>query len=363
MNAQSTVQEKPDFPSRSRRGESNALRKGKSKIHRRYTPAMNCTVPRGTAAKVVARMSCHDWHRNAELIALRREGYTPYTKRNDPEFSPKPMRVSARSESCEALNVLSLVLSANCDYNPDSDYPFEIMQPLEQVAASMGMLHRYENGRKAYDSPLHALSVMEQLSYVVILRGKDTDSGQNKPLRIWLTEKFFTSRGIQVEEIRQWLGQFRSWAIRKGLTESLRQKYERHLLRVERIGIDLKDRHSLRNRLKQIKRWVVSPDLQQEKAVKVSKIETALNEQEGNSSRIDWVLDEAQRKIRHIAKAKQQRQNPYYQAFVKWSTSSAVSPIRVMQLENSLKQELPGLQQRDREAYYKVLLERAGVPI
>lgn len=76
------------------------------------------------------------------------------------------MRVSTRSESCEALNVLSLVLSANCDYNSDSDYPFEIMQPFEQVAASMGMLHQYENGRKAYDSPLHALSVMEQLSYV-----------------------------------------------------------------------------------------------------------------------------------------------------------------------------------------------------
>ena len=252
----------------SRRGESNSLRKGTSKIHRRYTPTLTCTVPRGMAAKVVARLSSHNWHRNHELIELRRQGYVPYTKRHDQHFLPKPMRISARSESCEALTALSMALAANCDYNPDSDYPFEIMAPFEQIAASMGMLHVYDNGRKAYDSPLHALSVQEQLGYVIALHGKDTDSGQNKPLRLWLTEKFFISRGIAVEEIRHWLGQFKTWAIKNGLTESLRKKYERHLLRVERIGIDLNDKPSLRNRLKQIKRWVVSPDLAKEKTRK-----------------------------------------------------------------------------------------------
>jgi hypothetical protein len=111
----------------------------------------------------VARVGSHDWHRNHDLIELRRTGYVPYTRRNDPQFQPKSMRISARSESCEALTALSLVLAANSDYNPDSDYPFEVMAPFEQLASGMGMLHVYENGRKAYDSPLHALSVLEQL--------------------------------------------------------------------------------------------------------------------------------------------------------------------------------------------------------
>ncbi|WP_404273708.1 Replication protein [Yersinia similis] len=314
------------------------------------------------AAKVVARLSSHNWHRNHELIELRRQGYVPYTKRHDPHFLPKPMRISARSESCEALTALSMALAANCDYNPDSDYPFEIMAPFEQIAASMGMLHVYDNGRKAYDSPLHALSVQEQLGYVIALHGKDTDSGQNKPLRLWLTEKFFISRGIAVEEIRQWLGQFRTWAIKNGLTESLRQKYERHLLRVERIGIDLKDKHSLRNRLKQIKRWVVSPDLAKEKQAKVDVLERGLETLERDGSqRLDLILDETQQKIRSLAKAKHQRQNPYYQAFVKWSTSGAVMTHDVMMQEQALQKEQPGLKHSDPETFYRLLLERAGI--
>lgn len=79
------------------------------------------------------------------------------------------MRIHARSESRQALNALSLALAANCDHNPDSDYPFEIMAPFEQIAAAMGMLHVYDNGHKAYDSPLKALSVLELLGYVIVL--------------------------------------------------------------------------------------------------------------------------------------------------------------------------------------------------
>ena len=206
----------------SRRGEANALRRGQQKIHRRYTPNLCCRVPKGMASKVVARMSSHDWRRNDDLIELRRQGYIPYTQRNNPDYRPKPMRIAARSESREALTVLSMVLGANCDYNPDSDYPFEVMLPFEDVAKAMGVLHVYESGRKAYDVALHALSVLEQLDYLIVSRGQDTDTGQNKPLRIWLTENFFTSRGIQVDEIRQWLVQYSLWAIKNGLTESLR---------------------------------------------------------------------------------------------------------------------------------------------
>ncbi len=80
----------------------------------------------------------HDWRRNGDLRALRQTGYVPYAERGNPHYQPKPMRVCARSESREALTALSLVLGANCDYNPDSDYPFELMLPFETVAQYMG---------------------------------------------------------------------------------------------------------------------------------------------------------------------------------------------------------------------------------
>jgi len=348
----------PETLRSSRRGEANALRKGVSKIHRRYQPGLKCAIPRGMASKVVARVSSHNWHRNPDLVELRRNGYVPYTKRNDPYYTPKPMRVHARSEACEALTALSQVMAANCDYNPDSDYPFEIMAPMEQLAHYMGVLHVYESGRKAYDVVLNALAVMEQLQYAIVLHGKDTDSGQNKPLRVWLSEKFFTSRGIAVDEIRQWLGQFRTWAIKNGLTESLRTKYERHLLRIERIGIDLKNRHSLRNRLKQIKRWVVSPDLAREKEHVVGQLEEALDTLD-NDDRLDLVLDHLQSKVKGDAKGHKRPRNPFYQAYVAWSNK--VAHIQVLQLEAALQRDKPGLLRSDPETYYQQLLERAGI--
>lgn len=341
-----------ESPSR-RRGESNTLRKGTSKIHRRHTPTLTISVPRGTAQKVVARMGSHNWHRNHDLIKLRQTGYTPYTRRNDPTFTPKPMRISARSESCQALNTLSLALAANCDYNPDNELWFEIMAPFEHIAAAMGMLHVYENGRKAYDSPLNALSVLEQLGYVIVLRGKDSDTGQNKPLRIWLTEKFFTSRGIAVEEIRKWLGEYRVWARKRGLSESLRKVHERHLLRLERIGIDLKSRHSLRNRLKQIKQ-IVSPELAKDKQAKVSVLEKALAEQD--NERLDTQLDQLNKALR--AKGLVKQTNPYEQLYREWHAKSM--PIREIQRQQAIKKQFPGLITSDRERYFQLLLENAG---
>lgn len=319
---------------------------------------MRCSVPRGMAGKVVARLSGHDWRRNGDLRALRQTGYVPYAERGNPHYQPKPMRVCARSESREALTALSMVLGANCDYNPDSDYPFELMLPFETVAQYMGVLHVYESGRKAYDVALNALSVLEQLEYVIVSRGRDSDSGQNKPLRLWLTDKFFTSRGIGVEEIRQWLNQYRLWAIRNGLTVTLRQKYERHLLRINRLGIDIERKHSLKNRLKQIKRWVVSPDLQNLKKEAEAAIEDELARRQQNEHRLDTLLDDTADTIKQLASAKRRQQNGFYQAWVRWSMQG--SPIQAMQLEAALKREQPGLLTENPEAYYRLLLERAG---
>ena len=132
--------------------------------------------------------------------------------------------------------------------------------------------------------------------------------------------------------------------------------------RIERIGIDLKDKHSLRNRLKQIKRWVVSPDLAKSKATKVSDIEKQLRTIDGdNSSRLDLILDDTHKKISSFSKAKRMRQNPYYQAYVSWSTSRAVMTHEVQAYERTLNEIHPGLRHREPETYYKLLLELAGV--
>lgn len=299
------------------------------------------------ASKVVAFIRHHDWCRNEDLIALRQKGYTPYNRMFDRTFRPKPMRVTARSESREALSALSLVLAANCDYSPDSEYMFEIMLPVEEMARRMGVLHVYESGRKAYDVLLNALRVLEQLDYVVVHRDRDADSGQNKPMRIFLTESFFSSRGMSVEDIRTWLHKYRQWAVASGIAESMRDKYARHQLKMARLGISIDGHHSLKNRLKQIKRWVVSPELRAEKQRVVSELERTLD---GHASKLQQMRP-------RIGTER------YQSAWRRYAASGALTMAMQMTLEKGVKTEFPQLNLTDAEKYYRLLLERAGVTL
>lgn len=340
------LQAPPPFSYRpTRRGEANRQRKGQTKTHRNHQPHFTGKPPRGMASKVVACIRYHDWRRNTDLIALRQKGYTPYSRMFDRSFQPKPLRITARSESREALSALSLVLAANCDYSPDSEYMFEVMLPVEEMARRMGVLHVYDNGRKAYDVLLNALRVLEQLDYVVVHRDRDSDSGQHKPMRVFLTERFFTSRGMTVESVRQWLHNYRQWAIAAGVAESLREKYERHQLKMARLGIDIDRYHSLKNRLKSIKRWVVSPELRAEKQRIIAEIDASL------------VGHEQRRASRRSSDTR------YQQAWWRWTASDACTPVMRLKMESALKTEFPHLQTTDAEQYYRLLLERAGVPL
>ncbi|WP_426768797.1 Replication protein [Erwinia aphidicola] len=331
----------------SRRGESNRQRKGQAKTHRNHQPQFNEKTPRGMASKVVACIRGHDWCRNADLTELRRQGYTPYSRMFDKTFRPKPMRITPRSESREALTALSLVLAANCDYSPDSEYMFEVMLPVEDMARRMGVLHVYDSGRKAYDVLLNALRVLEQLDYVVVHRDRDTDSGQNKPMRIFLTENFFVSRGMTVENVRQYLHKYRQWAVASGVAQSMREKYERHQLKMARLGINIDGHHSLKNRLKQIKRWVVSPELRAEKQRVTSDIERALDSHAG--------------KLRQLRP--RNGSDRYQSAWVRWSSSDECPPSKRFTLEAAVKAEHPQLHVTDSEKYFRLLLERAGVTL
>ncbi|VFP80034.1 Probable replication-associated protein RepA2 (plasmid) [Candidatus Erwinia haradaeae] len=331
-----------------RRGEANCQRKGQVKIHRNHKPQFTGKIPRGMAAKVMACIKNHDWRQNSDLIALRRNGYTPYSRIFDRSYQPKPLRITARSESREALSALSLTLAANCDYSPYSQYMFEVILPIAEIAQRMGVLHVYNNGRKAYDVLLHALRVLEQLDYVIVHRGRESDSGQNKPMRVFLTENFFTSRGMNVESVRQWLHKYRQWAISAGISVSLRNKYERHQLKMARLGIDIDRHHSLKNRLKSIKRWVVSPELFHEKESIIADLNTSL------------IAHKKQRiSSRHLSEVR------YQMAWWAWSASDACTPVIRLNLENAIKTEFPHLLNHatSTEQYYRLLLERAGIPL
>ncbi|PHM70020.1 Replication protein [Xenorhabdus kozodoii] len=343
---------------RCRRGESNALRRGQSKIHRRNTPKQDINIPKGTPARLSRTLKSHDWRRDRELIALRQNGYTPYSERKNPHFVPKPMRNCTRSESREALTSLSLAFVANADFFPGHDYLFEIMVPFEFIAETMGVLHKYDNGRIAYDVALHALSVLEQLNHIVVQRDKDRDTGQNKPMRIWLKPEFFISKGIPRQEIRQSLIDFQNWAIKSGQLENLDKKYQRHLLRLERLGIDLKNKHALRQLLKKIRRSVVAPDLLEQKAEVIKHIE-------GNLAALDTPTPEnlegelncTQRAVANLRKNNKPEQ-PYRSMFIDWEKTT--TPVAVYIAKCKLKQEHPQLSENS-EQFYRLLLEQERV--
>lgn len=323
-----------------RRGESNSLRKGTTKIHRRYKPLFEKEAPQGIARKVFACISHHDWNRNPSLIALRQKGYTPFSRQFDEEFTPQPRRLGVRSESREALTALHFALAANCDFNPDSKYPFEVMVPFEEIARQMGVFHRYENGRVAYDSACHALRVTEEMKQLYVVREFDRDSRQYKPMRIFLHTSFFTSKGIPLDELRMLLTRFQAWTRKRGLSQTLKQRNERHLLRLERLDLGIERRHSLKKLLKRIKWEITSPELIDEKNKAIDILESNI---ESKSAVVPIKAG-----------------NPKSQWFA-WVSSGSVPTYATKAIEAEVRRENPQLEQTDEDRYYRLLLDRAGI--
>ncbi|MDC9615955.1 Replication protein [Xenorhabdus khoisanae] len=342
---------------RSRRGESNALRRGQSKIHRRNIPKQDIKIPKGTPARLSRTLKSHDWRRDSDLIALRQKGYTPYSERKNPHYVPKPMRISTRSESREALTSLSLAFAANADFFPGHDYLFEVMAPFEFIAKAMGVLHEYENGRKSYDVALHALSVLEQMGQIVVHRDKDRDAGQNKPMRIWLKPEFFMSKGIPRNEIRQSLIDFQNWAIKSGQLENLEKKYQRHLLNMARLGIDVENKHALRQLLKKIKRSVVDQDLQEQKNEALRHIEDNIETLDNQTENLEAELERMRRSVANLRK-KDKSDSIYWRMFVEWQKTT--TPVAAHYAKNKLKEQNPYISEYS-EQFYRLLLEQEGI--
>ncbi len=322
----------------SRRGELNSQRKGLSKIHRRYKPLYSYQAPKGIAGKVFACITGHDWNRNSSLAELRRKGYTPYSRQFDPSFKPTPLRAGVRSESRDALTALAFALAANCDYSPDSEYPFEIMVPFEEIARQMGVVHEYANGRIAYDIACHALRVTEEMGHLYVARGMDKDSGQYKAMRIFLKSEFFTSKGIPLEELKTMLYRFQAWTRKKGLSQSLKARNERHLLRLNRLNLSIEKLHSLKKLLKRVKWHITSPALIEEKQKTVRSLEDAIQ-----SKRVTTLKPTCKQK------------------WISWVNSGKAPVYQTRKLESEVRELHPHLFLADEEQFYRLLLERAGL--
>ena len=290
------------------------------KIHRRYIPSFDGKVPNIVAAKrICAAIAVHDWNRNKSIYQLRC---------ND------NMRITIRSERRETYNELASALFANCDYNPDSEYLFEVMCSVEELAKLVGQLHVYESGRKSYDPVLHALLDWEKAKLIVIDRDKDPETKQWKAMRIWITAEFFKEFGFSVPEMRKMLTDYRRWMEKHGVRETNKERYAKHILRLTKANIaNLDNKHSLKNLLKKIKRLIIGDEeLKREK----EHIEHALKE-----------------KAEQAKAAKPEVARPYYHAYVAWKNKQPM--FNVIKLENEVRRDHPTL--ADEELYQR-LLER-----
>lgn len=265
------------------------------KIHRHYLPVFKGKLPAIAAVRrFSAALSRHDWNRNPHIYNLRCE---------------RNQRVSVRSERRETWYALALAMIANADYNPDSEALFEVMCPVETLAAQCGQLHQYENGRKSYDPVLHALHDWEAANLIIIHRDFDREAKQYKAMRIWLRPEFFAGLGFDLAALRDIVTRFRRWMERKGLRDEYQKRYARHVLRLSRSNVaSLDNRHALKNLLKKLRRLVTGDDealesekKHLEKALKEKKAQLKASRPQEDTPGDAWRLYERWKQINPVA--------------------------------------------------------------
>nr|WP_228006317.1 hypothetical protein [Morganella morganii] len=258
-----------------------------------------------------AALSRHDWNRNPHIYNLRCE---------------RNQRVSVRSERRETWYALALAMIANADYNPDSEALFEVMCPVETLAAQCGQLHQYENGRKSYDPVLHALHDWEAANLIIIHRDFDREAKQYKAMRIWLRPEFFAGLGFGLTALRDIVTRFRRWMERKGLREEYQKRYARHVLRLSRSNVaSLDNRHALKNLLKKLRSLVTGDDEALEREKK--HLEKALKEKKAQ-----------------LKAARPQEETPgdAWRLYERWKQLNPVAVV--LALEQRIKNRYPTLQ-------------------
>lgn len=296
--------------------------RSRKSVHRHHIPEFVGKMPDSVAAKrFAAALEQHNWNRNKHIFKLRRECN---------------QRVSVRSERRETLDALVMAIISTCDYNPDSEYLFEVMCGTHDLAKATNLLHRTDSGRLTYDPVLNALKDLEKAGLLIIVRGQDPETKQNKAMRIFLKPELFEGLGFTVDELRKIVTDYRRWMEKKGLRETGKQRYSNHVARIARSNVaSLDDKHSLKKLLRKIKRHVLGVNEDEGKAL-ISDIEKKLQDSEA-------ALKTAPVKIA----------TPYYAAYTAWKNKTP--PAQVFPLEAGVRRDNPGI---TGEPYYKALLER-----
>lgn len=281
------------------------------KIHRHYVPVFKGKLPDMPAVRrFAAALKLHDWNRNPHIYNLRCE---------------RNQRVSVRSERRETWHVLALAIIANVDYAPNEESLFEVMCPVETLAAQCGQLYQYEDGRKSYDPVLHALHDWEAANLIIVHRDFDREAKQHKAMRIWLRPEFFAGLGFSLTALRDIVNRFRRWMERKGLREDYQKRHARHVLRLSRSNVaTLDNRHALKNLLKKLRNLVLGDDeaLRREK----QHIEKALKEKK------------AQLKA---AQSPQEARGEYWTLYERWKQINPVAVV--LELEQRIRKQHPSL--------------------
>lgn len=303
--------------------ESQSPVRTRKSVHRHCIPEFNGSIPNSVAARrFAAALEQHDWNRNRHIHKLRCE---------------RNQRVSVRSERREAYYAVAMAIISMCDYNPDSPYLFEVMCGTHDLARLTGLLHRTAEGRLTYDPVLNALSDWEKAGTIILLRGQDPETKQNKAMRIFIRPEWFEGLGFSVDELRKIMTDYRRWMEKNGLRETGKQRYANHIARVARSNVaTLDDKYSLKKLLLKIKRHVLG-----------------VNEDEGKAliSDIERKIQAADQALANAGRKKDAQ--PFYRAYITWKNNTP--PAKVYPLEAAIKAESPGVMGED---FYKALLER-----
>lgn len=211
-----------------KKGWSNFLRKGLSKIHRYNIPKL---IPwnklYGTEKQPLLQMyhrfKKHDHQRNNLLIALRER---------------KKMRLNIRSERHEMYCAFDLAILNYLDIDNFGIGLFEITCSVEMLAKTINIYRIDKSGHARYDTLLNAINDYEKTKQIIVYREFDKEKKVYKPSRIWLTVEFFKERGYSEEDLRKLLKSREQYLYKKNIFNKTRELYQtKYLQRLDNAGI------------------------------------------------------------------------------------------------------------------------------
>lgn len=238
------------------------------KVARRYIPNFEKKPHEKSTViykRVAAALDKHDWNRNKQIIQLRDQGGKILKRVTDTGEkiyrSIAPRRQKMHKYRSETMRYLSQAMIFHCEWSSSTDYMFEIMLSVEELAREIGQFHEYDSGydgdegqyahgRISYDPVLGALRDWEAAELIIVVKEFDKTAGQFKASRIFLRPEFFKSLGFTKKEINKMVN-----GLTKARSKSASNKpFKRSRPLSDKIA-NFEDKHSLKNMLLRMRGW------------------------------------------------------------------------------------------------------------